>query len=210
MNSWKNQIVIKTLVPFSAAYFILCVYRANDSSISTLTDQWQGIVAIGALSFGLALFQDLFPKSLKEILVFQRLSNRLPGHRAFSRDRSWGSAIDWEEVIDVRQRSDLDARGQSRKFYRIYDKYRDVGSVSNSSYRYLQWRELAFLSLVASFLVFVRYGYEFGFSSFLTLELVAYGIVSTALSILAARRASNDLVEYVLLAEYLDQTDDEQ
>lgn len=207
MNSWKNQIALKTLVPFAAAYLVLCVYRANDSSLEVLTQQWQSIVAVGALSFAFALFQDLFPKSWKESLVFWRIQERLPGYRAFNKNRRKSSSLRWDEIFEVESRSKLEARDQDRLFYRLYDRFREKGPVSNSSYRYLQWRELSFLSFVCAITVLVYFTTKRGFFDQLTFELTIYGLMSTGLSIIASRRSANDLVDQVLLAEYLEKTE---
>lgn len=204
MNSWKNQIVIKTLVPFVAAYLIICVVRSQTASLTELMASWQSIVAIGALSFGLALFQDLFPKSLKEILVFWRVRNRVPGFRAFSPRMSYGELLDRDEVLAIEDRQKLSPKMQNRMFYRLYNKCRDSGAVSNSSYRYLQWRELAFLALISSIAVFVIYVRNRGITSLLPWELAGYGLVTVALSVIAARKSANELIGFVLLHEVLE------
>ncbi len=210
MNSWKNQIVLKTLVPFVAAYLILCAVRAGQVDLQTLVSNWQSILAIGALAFGLSLFQDLFPKSWKEFLIFGRIKDRLPGHRAFDADRKFSDVIDRREVINIAERETMKPREQHRKFYRLYNQYRDSGAVSNSSYRYLQWRELSFTALVSAFAVLLIFVYNHGFLTFVSWELFAYGLATYALSVIAARRAASDLIDYVLLTEMLEKTQDDE
>lgn len=172
-------------------------------SVSDMAQNWEKLIAIGALAIALGLLQDLVPKPLKEWLIFWRIKDRLPGHRAFSKGRVFSSVIDREEVVDLSERENLGAKYQDRLFYRLYDNFRDKGSVKHYSFRYLQWRELACLAIVAGAAGSVYVAIAQGFLSFPVLILTAISTIVYLGSVAAARKSSNLLIDYVLLNERL-------
>ncbi|WP_172808194.1 hypothetical protein [Croceicoccus mobilis] len=173
----------------------------SGKDISQLFSDWQKIIAIGCASVGLSLLLDLIPKSFKEILIFWRIRFRLPSHRAFANGRKFSEILDRNEVVDIAMRSSLGPKYQNRTFYRIYDKFRDVGSVRHYSTRYLQWRELASLSIFLIIIGYIYVGSEGGWASTQAALSLAIGIAITLCSILAARNSSEMLIDYVLLSE---------
>lgn len=202
-NSWKSQIVVQTLAPYALGFSFFCLYLAGVPVIDIL-ENWERLLAIGLLATALAMIQDLVPKALKESLVFWRMSNRLPGHRAFCKGRTFSSVIDREEVVDIGLREALSERTQDRLFYRLYDKYRDKSNVKHYSFRYLQWRELASLAIVCgpigSYFVYASsegWGLRW-------VPAMIISIIVCFLSIFAARSSSASLIDYVLLSERLE------
>ena len=199
-NSHKSQIVIQTLTPYAVAYAIFCLVQLGNPLADVLVD-WKSLFALTFFSVGLSMLQDLVPKAFKEWLVFFRVTNRLPGHRAFSTNRRWSSVISRDEVLDFETREQLGQKYQDRLFYRIYDEYRDVGSVRHYSFRYLQWRELATIALISGLVGYSAVGLYVGWYSTGAILALAVAAVVMALSIVAARNAANALVDRVLLAE---------
>lgn len=202
-NSWKSQIVVQTLAPYALGFGFFCLYLSG-VPVSEILKNWEKLLAIGVLATALAVIQDLVPKALKEALVFWRISNRLPGHRAFAKDRKFSSIIDREEVVDISLRQALQERTQDRLFYRLYDKYRDKSHVKHYSFRYLQWRELSSMSLVCGIVGTYFVYYNRGEFS-IDLAVVVIGSISVhLLSVFAARNSSSALIDYVLLSEKLE------
>lgn len=205
LNSQKSQIVLQTLTPFSVAYAMVCLMILGNP-IAEIVNDWEKIFALAFFSVGLALLQDLIPRGFKEWLVFWRIRHRLPGHRAFSPTRRWSSIIDKDEVIDIEIREGLTEKHQDRLFYRLYDNYRDVGSVKHYSFRYLQWRELASLAFISGMVGFIVIGNSAGWLSIAVGKAVGVAAGVTLLSILAARNSSATLIDRVLLAEFTEKS----
>lgn len=199
-SSQKSQIVVQTLSPYAVAYAIVCLVLLGNP-ISELVTDWEKIFALAFFSVGLALLQDLIPRSFKEWLIFWRVKNRLPGHRAFDPSRRWSSVISRDEVVDIEIREELTQKYQDRLFYRIYDKYRESGSVKHYSLRYLQWRELASLAFISGLVGYAFLASVLGWLSIEAGKAVGVAVGVTLLCIAAARNASSALIDRVLLAE---------
>lgn len=204
-TSNKSQIVIQTLAPYSVAYGIFCLILMG-SSLSEIVTNWEKIFALAFFSVGISLLQDLVPRGFKEWLVFWRLRERLPGHRAFSKGRRWSSVIAQNEVIDFEIRETLGARFQDRLFYNLYDRYRENGSVKHYSFRYLQWRELATAALVLGIFGYLAVGAAEGWTSRPALQSVGGSLVILIASVFAARNSANSLIDRVLLAESMEKS----
>lgn len=171
--------------------------------MADIFEDWGKLLALGFLAVAIGLLQDLVPKPAKEWLVFWKCKNRLPGYRAFSKDRKFSSIISRQEVVDISARESLGERYQDRLFYQLYDKFREKGNVQHYSFRYLQWRELAATALIAEFVGGYYIANNVGV---FTLEFVKFASVNMVIvisSIFAARGAANLLVDYVLLNERL-------
>lgn len=180
------------------------VLLGND--IGDVISSWEKLFAFTFLSLAISLLQDLIPRSFKEFVVFWRVKNRLPGHRAFSDARAWTSIITKDEVVDFEIRSALGARFQDRLFYRIFENYREVPSVKHYSFRYLQWRELASTSLIASVIGYSAVAASRGWLSIEAFVALGVGVIITICSIMAARNSANELVDRVLLAESMEKS----
>lgn len=205
-SSYKSQIVLQSLVPFAIAYGFLCLILVGNMP-SEVFSNWEKLAALGFLSVGIALLQDLIPKPFKETLVFWRLRERLPGHRAFVQDRSFSDVLSRDEVVDIDLREGLTPKYQNRLFYQVYDKFRDNGNVTHYSYRYLQWRELATIYFVSTVIGYILVGYGTDWVSWNAILVCAVGICFFISSIFAARSSANLLIDYVLLSERLKVSD---
>lgn len=199
-TSQKSQIVVQTLTPFAVAYAIVCLLLLG-KKFSEIAADWENIFAVAFFSVALALLQDLIPRAFKEWLVFWRIRNRLPGHRAFCSSRKWSSVISREEVLDIEIREGLTGRFQDRLFYQLYDRYRDNGSVKHYAFRFLQWRELASFAFISGVVGYIVIGDAEGFFSIDAWKAAGVAAGVTALSIAAARNSSWALIDRVLLAE---------
>lgn len=204
-SSQKSQIVVQTLAPYAVAYAMICLILLGNT-FSEIVADWEKILALAFFSVALSLLQDLIPRSFKEWLVFWRMKNRLPGHRAFNRERKWSSIISREEVVDFEAREALGEKYQDRLFYQLYDNYRDVGSVKHYSFRYLQWRELASLSFVSGIVGYSVIADAIGWLSIEAIKALGVALGFTLLSIVAARNSAATLVDRVLLAEYIEKS----
>lgn len=203
-TSFKSQIVVQTLAPFVIVFTTFCLILSG-VPFEQIIEDWSKLVAITAMAIGLGLLQDLIPKPVKEALIFWRIRNRRSGHRAFSKERKFSSILRRDEVVDISIRENLAPMYQDRLFYEIYDRFRDKGNVKHSSYRYLQWRELSAVILVSGIIGGVFIGATRGFLSQELLITSASSAILLCLTVLAARNSSENLIDYVLLNERLDQ-----
>jgi hypothetical protein len=150
--SHKTQAVIQFIIPTAIIYTLFGVYLINKNFPSWIQFK-DNSIAFAIVCLASMLFQDLIPKSLKEILVFWKFSDRLPGHHAFSEIAANDSEIDEKNINDFEELRLSDGRTQQITFYRLYDQLRDISSVSHYSQRYIGWRDLtsflAVLSLIS-------------------------------------------------------------
>lgn len=196
----KNQIALQTLAPSAIGYAIACLYLVGNP-INHIFDQWEKIIAAGFLSVAFSLIQYLIPRPAKEFLVFWRLKERLPGFRSFSYGRKFSNIINRSEVVDIDLRQQLSPADQDRLYYKIYSKYREIGSVQNYAFRYLQWRELASFSIVMGAIGYAFVAVAVGYRSRQAMYAAAIAAFVYFLSVIAARSTANNLVDYVLLNE---------
>ena len=95
--SHKTQAALQFLVPTVIIYSIFGAYLLNGEwpTLSFLQEKSAGLAILG---IGAMLVQDLIPKPIKEFLVFLRMKNRMPGHRAFSPESMKDPNIDWQNI----------------------------------------------------------------------------------------------------------------
>lgn len=196
--SHKTQAALQFLVPTAVIYVAFGAFLLNG--------HWPGWAEFkdSSLAFALTgvaamLVQDLVPKPLKEFLVFWRVKERLPGHRAFSQTAFNHAAIDVTSISDIENLKSCSAEEQQIAFYKIYDSVRDHSSVSHLSQRYVAWRDttaLLFLLFCLSFPVLATFNHP----QSLKVGLILTGIsaICMILTALAARNSANSLTIQVL------------
>lgn len=197
----KARAVVQYIIPTAAIYmslssFIILGKIPDDKEIISKL----GGIAVAALAA--TLIQDIIPKPFKEILVFWRLRDRLPGHRAFSGAFSKNSRIDFKKIKNLSEISSLLPGDQQRIFYRIYKNHSKDVRVEHYSCRYICWRDTASVIFMLTMIIFPTVIWLFGFS-FLrqSIEITTISAVAFLMTSIAARQMAIELVYQVLVIE---------
>ncbi len=195
-ESLKSGLGVRYLLP------ILTVYAAAASLVGLQeADLVQNLVqhgaAAGIAGLILLVFQDLAPPGLKATLVFWRVRNALPGHRAFSELAPRDPRIDAETLAAISPAGPETGAQQNARWYRWLKELEGESSVSDAHRRYLALRDCAalllLLTLISPLLALVdvqTWGGALGLTGFC---LVAYLVV-----MLSARHAAQRLVGNVI------------
>lgn len=199
---FKAKIVSIFLIPAAAAFSFMAgvIYKGIDEPLFDL----EVLKKTAILSLACALAQDILPRSFKEAVIFWRIRDRLPGHRAFLTQKT--DRYDLSKITNMEQLAALPADKQQRVFYDVYKKHRDDPTVSQSNFRYVAWRDTASLffclgviSIPVAYLVARSLAQPFEWRSAVMLATSAF--VAYLLTSLAARQVANSLVSQVLSCE---------
>ena len=108
-------------------------------------------VFFSVLTLIIIVFGGIFSNKIKEIIVFWKLENRLPGYRAFSKYVQEDSRIDINNIqIKFGEIPNLPDE-QNRYWYKIF-KSIDDKSINKTHKDFLLCRELAVMTLLMMFL----------------------------------------------------------
>lgn len=174
-----------------------------------LAPQLLGTPAVGARIAGaltallappvLLLLNTLVPQDFKHILVFWRLRDVLPAHRAFTLYVNGDPRIDAAALKARIGEFPLDPRDQQNLWFRIYQRYKTDLSVVDAHRPFLIFRDLAALSFLLAVIVpVVLYGLAFSIAAWSTLAVFSGQYF---LATLASRQAARRFVCTVLSLE---------
>ncbi len=112
-----------------------------------------GLLAMRALVMVCApvvvlLLNPLLPSSFKAVLIFWRLHDVLPGHRAFSKYALVDSRIDLAKLKKNVGAFPTDPKEQNSKWYGLFKKVESDPSIQQVHRQFLLLRDLAALSLL--------------------------------------------------------------
>ena len=209
MKSLKEQNApfIRTYV--GGAIAMLVVYSSAEAGVSLKgvlagnfdsfqVDRLPGVIVASIVYL---LIVRLLPTSVKELLVFWRWRERLPGYRAFSRISKRDSRID---VTRLREKhGSFPRRGdkQNALWYKIYLAHEASPGVRDANQHYLLYRDLNAVNILIGLLLvplMILLG-SLSLKAGLLIFALILG-VSLFLSI-SARVSANRLVENVLAVE---------
>lgn len=157
--------------------------------------------AAGPLVAG--FLNDLLPSNAKASIVFWRLNDALPGHRAFSKYADADPRIDIAALKKKIGEFPQSARDQNICWYRLFQKHQSNVIVNDAHKRFLLFRDsssLTILILVIAGMAAVLAGVPFGLQALLVGGL-AVQFLWLALS---ARNTGIRLVQNVLALESSD------
>ena len=97
------------------------------------------------------LLSALVPTKVKEVLVFWRVRDVLPGHRAFSKYAPGDSRIDLDRLRAKVGEIPTVPREQNTRWYQLYLEVQYAPQVQHAQGQFLLFRELAPLSLILAF-----------------------------------------------------------
>jgi len=122
--------------------------------LSKLKDP-QGFLPLLAVIFSIVL-EGLLSNPIKEFLVFWRIRNRLPGHRAFSVIGPKDARVNMEKVNALFSNGlPSDPKLQNNEWYDLYNKYGDERRVFYSHKAFLLTRDLTALTATVIPLSFI-------------------------------------------------------
>lgn len=144
------QIVIFAL--FSG--LINSTFSDVNALLSKLKDP-QGFLPLIAVIFSIVL-EGLLSNPIKEFLVFWRIKNRLPGHRAFSVIGPRDARVNMEKVKALFPNGlPSDPKLQNQEWFQLYKKYGDERRVFYSHKAFLLTRDLTALTAAVIPLSFI-------------------------------------------------------
>jgi len=140
----------------------------------------------------------IMPNSFKEVLVFWKVKNRLPGCRAFSHFATEDPRVNIESLRNKIGKLPKEPKEQNRVWYSLYQQYRDDKIIWGSHRDFLLTRDLAslsFLFLVVFSLILLLFNnsdsnYVFAYLGYLVIQYLSLS--------LAARNYGNRFVCNVL------------
>jgi hypothetical protein len=190
------------LAPAAAAYSLAAglFYRGLEGPLFDL----EALKTTAVLSLACALAQDIVPRSFKEAVVFWRIRERVPGHRAFRTIKT--DRYDLSQIINRKELAALPGGEQQLTFYKIYKKHQKDPTVAHCNFRYCAWRDTASLLLILSILtlpiaciISVSIGVPLQWKP--PLLLAGSAFLAYLLTAVAARQVANALVGQVLSCE---------
>lgn len=154
----KKGIGAKYQLPILAAYVGgATFFGVHDASLFDAFLK-HGAVA-GLAGIFLLVLQEVFPRAVKEALVFWRIRDRIPGCRAFSVLAPREARIDQAKLATLVPTSPMSPADENALWYRWLKEFEDNVVVAESHRRYLSLREsavlLASLTVVSPLLGFV-------------------------------------------------------
>lgn len=148
----KNGMVVWLLVSADIVVIFL-VLVGFDFSITSISGITQPSIVRKFLFFAAGplvavLLNDFFPSGAKASIVFWRLKDVLPGHRAFSEHAETDPRINVAELKEKIGEFPENPRDQNSFWYKIFQKHQSNVIVSDSHKRFLLFRDSACLTLL--------------------------------------------------------------
>lgn len=203
----QNSKAIWLLVGVDIVVVILTLtgFAFTQASLTKLTQSAliRGILlaAVGPL---VAVFlNDLLPSGAKASIVFWRLKDVLPGHRAFSKHADVDPRIDMVALKGRIGEFPQSPRDQNTTWYRLYQKHQSNVSVSDAHKRFLLFRDSASLTLLIFVITSVAV-ILVGIPSSLQAMLLGGLLIQFLWLALSARNTGVRLVQNVLALEAAD------
>lgn len=137
------------------------------------------------------------PNSIKEILVFWRLHNRLPGCRAFSYFANHDHRIDIKKLKSCIGEFPQDPIEQNRKWYRLYKENNNDKVISGSHRDFLLTRDLCAISFIFIF-IFLPITFLYLHSNTMKIQYATLIIVQYLILSVTSRNFGNRFVCNVL------------
>lgn len=202
-DSLKSGINAKYLVPIVAAYAAGAGLLGLDriTQIKTVLEH-AGMAGIAGVA--MLVLQEVFPRPMKEALVFWRLRDRLPGCRAFSEIAPADARIDPTDLAVLIPTTPMSATQQNALWYRWLKAIESDPAIADNHRRFLILRDcavlLALLALVTPALLIWTQGTPKHTLLLSTGLFAAYLIVATSARHAAVRLVGNVIARKVATA----------
>lgn len=143
------------------------------------------------------LLNPVLPSRFKAVLVYWRLNDVLPGHRAFSKHAMTDVRIDLDKLKKNIGIFPSEPRAQNAKWYGLYKKVEGDPSVQHVHQQFLMLRDVATLSLLLLCITGIAFALAF-IDSALALRAGCLFAIQYLLSTLGARSQGVGFVTTVL------------
>jgi hypothetical protein len=202
-----NQPTLRWYIGSVIAGFAIIIGIANLSDLRLLVtspervgEPWRLIIPLA--SAGLYLFlARLIPTEWKEVMVFWRVSERLPGHRAFTVLAKKDSRVSLSRLRDLHGTLPRTGSKQNDLWYTIYNKYRDFEEVRDPHCSYLLYRELTYLNLAVGLFLLVPSFIAGLIPMKVALYVIGVVVLASVALALNARNAAKRMVQNALALE---------
>ena len=138
----KTGINTKYLAPIVVAYATAAGLLGLDR-VTQAQSLLQHAGFAGLAGIVMIVLQELFPRSVKEVLVFWRLRDRLPGCRAFTVIAPKDARVDPTDLAVLLPSTPMSPAEQNALWYRLYRTVSDDPSVSHAHKEFLLTRDYA-------------------------------------------------------------------
>lgn len=158
---------------------------------------WVRALFAGAAPVIVLLIASLFSSDIKATLVFWRIKETLPGHRAFSVHALCDPRIDLEALRKHVGAFPQAAREQNALWFKLYKKVESEITVAEAHRHYLLFRDLASMSILLIPIAAVALHFT-GASGIAALSAAVFLFVQYAATAIAARHSGIGFVTNVL------------
>lgn len=143
-ESLKKGIATKYLLPIVTVYAGAAAWLGLDRVTATASVlQHLGLAAVGGLI--LLVLQEVVPRPVKEVLIFFRAKDRLPGCRAFSVIAAHDPRIDPVELGVLLPSAPMSGVEQNALWYRWLKSVESDPAIADNHHRFLALRDAAVL-----------------------------------------------------------------
>lgn len=192
-----NLVFLSAMVAFDIIALLLVVVPSALEAVTLSKMIVARLSAMGFLPMLVLFASSLAPSSAKDVLVFWRFKDVLPGHRAFSVHAPSDPRIDLAKLKKNVGSFPEIPREQNAKWYGLYKQCASEVTVEDSHQNFLRYRDLAVLSLILTFFAPVV---MFALRSSVGEAVAAAGIIGTQylFAMIAARHHAYRFVTNVL------------
>jgi len=149
-DSLKKGIGTKYLLPIVAAYAAAAGLLGFER-ITQLQSVLTHLGAAGIAGVLLLVLQDLIPRPVKEVLVFWRLRDRVPGCRAFSVVAKRDPRVDPTDLAVLLPASPMTPTEENALWYRWLKSVETDAGIADNHRRFLALRDCAVLLFLLAF-----------------------------------------------------------
>lgn len=147
-RKWLVYYLILNIIVFALASGLINFNLTDADELLSKLKNPKGFIPLTA-GILIIVLEGLFKNPVKEFLVFWRITNRLPGHRAFTKIGPSDSRIDMDRVRKLFPDGfPENPKKQNSEWYRLYRKYQDVLQVFHSHKAFLLTRDFASLTVI--------------------------------------------------------------
>ncbi len=178
----RNRRLIATYIIINCLIFF-AVHNLYPKEISNYIIEWGKIVGfIVAANLFVSILNGFLSLKIKEVIVFWKLTNRLPGHYSFSKYAVKDPRISIQHLQDKLGVLPNEPKKQNELWYRIYLQHKDDRPILEIHRLYVLSRDLAGIIIIILFtyslisLILKVDHYQFSFILF-TIYLVQYFVL---------------------------------
>lgn len=196
-DALKKDIALKFLTPMVLAYAAVAASLSIDPPFIVDAPPLHAAASAGIAGlFGLVL-EEIVPRSIKEIIVFWRRTERPPGFRAFSKVAPADARVDQAKLAALLPQGALAGSQQNTIWYGWLKELESDSGIAQNHRNLLILRDATVLACVLTLLTFIWLFFALSdWRAILTLEaicLCSYGVL-----MLSARHSAERLVGNVI------------